>query len=129
CDSGATALVGQASMAHLPGVALPKRGVQHVIVTEVGDMLPPPTRPLVNSVDKHVEKMVPAYSLPQAIKLNDALAKGRGKSVNEASPAANDVAVLQYTGGTTGVAKGAMLTHRNLIANMLQCKALMGATL
>ncbi|MBD7978597.1 MULTISPECIES: long-chain-fatty-acid--CoA ligase FadD1 [Pseudomonas] len=128
-DSGAKALVCLANMAHLAEVVLPKTGVKHVIVTEVGDMLPPLKRLLVNSVVKYVKKMVPAYSLPQAIKLNDALAKGRGKSVNEASPAANDVAVLQYTGGTTGVAKGAMLTHRNLIANMLQCKALMGATL
>jgi long-chain acyl-CoA synthetase len=128
-DSGAKALICLANMAHLAEVVLPKTGVKHVIVTEVGDMLPPLKRLLVNSVVKYVKKMVPAYSLPQAIKLNDALAKGRGKSVNEASPAANDVAVLQYTGGTTGVAKGAMLTHRNLIANMLQCKALMGATL
>ena len=128
-DSGAKALVCLANMAHLAEVVVPKTGVKHVIVTEVGDMLPPLKRLLVNSVVKHVKKMVPAYSLPQAIKLTDALAKGRGKSVKEASPAANDVAVLQYTGGTTGVAKGAMLTHRNLIANMLQCKALMGATL
>jgi long-chain acyl-CoA synthetase len=128
-DSGAKALVCLANMAHLAEAVLPKTGVKHVIVTEVGDMLPPLKRLLVNSVVKYVKKMVPAYSLPQAIKLTDALAKGRGKPVNEASPAANDIAVLQYTGGTTGVAKGAMLTHRNLIANMLQCKALMGATL
>lgn len=67
--------------------------------------------------------------MPKAVKFNDVLAKGHGQPVNDASPASGDVAVLQYTGGTTGVAKGAMLTHRNLVANMLQCKALMGSNL
>jgi long-chain acyl-CoA synthetase len=128
-DSGAKALVCLANMAHLAESVLPKTGIRHVVVTEVGDLLSPLKRLLVNSVIKYVKKMVPAFHLPQAVKLNHALAKGQGKAVREASPAANDVAVLQYTGGTTGVAKGAMLTHRNLIANMLQCKALMGANL
>ncbi|OEC41326.1 long-chain fatty acid--CoA ligase [Pseudomonas sp. 1D4] len=128
-DSGAKALVCLANMAHLAESVLPKTGIRHVVVTEVGDLLPPLKRLLVNSVIKYVKKMVPAFHLPQAVKLNHALAKGQGKAVCEASPAASDVAVLQYTGGTTGVAKGAMLTHRNLIANMLQCKALMGANL
>ncbi|PAU64146.1 long-chain fatty acid--CoA ligase [Pseudomonas sp. PIC25] len=128
-DSGAKALVCLANMAHLAEEVLPKTGVRHVIVTEVGDMLPPLKRLLVNSVVKYVKKMVPAYNLPQAVKLTEALAKGRGKAPKEANPASGDVAVLQYTGGTTGVAKGAMLTHRNLIANMLQCKELMGANL
>ncbi|WP_236207986.1 long-chain-fatty-acid--CoA ligase FadD1 [Pseudomonas tohonis] len=128
-DAGAKALVCLANMAHLAQDVLPRTGIKHVVVTEVGDMLPALKRLLVNSVVKYVKKMVPAYHLPQAVKLNDALAKGRGKPVKDASPAAGDIAVLQYTGGTTGVAKGAMLTHRNLIANMLQCKALMGANL
>ncbi|BCD87189.1 long-chain-fatty-acid--CoA ligase [Pseudomonas solani] len=128
-DSGAKALVCLANMAHLAQDVLPRTGIKHVVVTEVGDMLPALKRLLVNSVVKYVKKMVPAFHLPQAVKLNDALAKGRGKPVKDASPAAGDIAVLQYTGGTTGVAKGAMLTHRNLIANMLQCKALMGANL
>ncbi|HTN31944.1 MAG TPA: AMP-binding protein, partial [Pseudomonas sp.] len=128
-DSGAKALVCLANMAHLAEEVLPKTGVKRVIVTEVGDMLPPLKRLIVNAVVKHVKKMVPAYRLPQAIKLTDALAKGKGVPVREANPANSDVAVLQYTGGTTGVAKGAMLTHRNLVANMLQCKALMGASL
>ncbi|MBO3276413.1 long-chain-fatty-acid--CoA ligase FadD1 [Pseudomonas schmalbachii] len=128
-DSGAKALVCLANMAHLAEEVLPKTGIRHVLVTEVGDMLPPLKRFVVNAVVKYVKKMVPPFSLPQAVKLNDALAKGRGKIVREATPKSDDVAVLQYTGGTTGVAKGAMLTHRNLIANMLQCKALMGANL
>ncbi|RCL51751.1 MAG: long-chain fatty acid--CoA ligase, partial [Pseudomonas sp.] len=128
-DAGAKALVCLANMAHLAEEVLPKTGIKHVVITEVADMLPPLKRMLINAVVKHVKKMVPAYSLPKAVKLNDALALGRGKAVREASPKSEDVAVLQYTGGTTGVAKGAMLTHRNIVANMLQCKALMGANL
>lgn len=128
-DSGAKALVCLANMAHLAEKVVPKTGVKHVFITEVGDILPPVKRVLVNSVIKYVKKMVPAYSLPNAIKLNDALSQGKGKPVKDANPDRNDVAVLQYTGGTTGVAKGAMLTHRNLMANMLQCRALMGSDL
>ncbi|MFT0623807.1 long-chain-fatty-acid--CoA ligase FadD1 [Ectopseudomonas guguanensis] len=128
-DSGAKALICLANMAHLAEQVVPKTGVKTVIVTEVGDMLPTFKRLLVNAVIKHVKKMVPAYNLPQAVKLNDALAKGRGQSFSEANPSNADIAVLQYTGGTTGVAKGAMLTHRNLVANMLQVKELMGANL
>ena len=128
-DSGAKALVCLANMAHLAEEVLPRTGIRHVLITEVADLLPPLKRLLVNAVVKYVKKMVPAYHIGNAVKLNDALAKGRGKSVRESSPKSDDVAVLQYTGGTTGVAKGAMLTHRNLVANMLQCKALMGANL
>jgi len=128
-DSGAKALVCLANMAHLAEKVVPKTQVRHVIVTEVADLLPPLKRLLINSVIKYVKKMVPAYNLPQAVRFNDALALGKGQPVTEANPQANDVAVLQYTGGTTGVAKGAMLTHRNLVANMLQCRALMGANL
>ena len=128
-DSGAKALVCLANMAHLAEQVLPKTGVKTVIVTEVGDMLPTFKRLLVNTVVKHVKKMVPAYNLPQSVKFNDALAKGRGKSINEANPHNSEIAVLQYTGGTTGVAKGAMLTHRNLVSNMLQVRELMGANL
>ena len=119
-DSGAKALVCLANMAHLAEQVVPKTDVKTVIVTEVGDMFSPLKRLLVNAVVKYVKKMVPAYNLPSAVKFTDALSQGRGKAVSEASPSAQDVAVLQYTGGTTGVAKGAMLTHRNLIANMLQ---------
>ncbi|MFV3403170.1 long-chain-fatty-acid--CoA ligase FadD1 [Pseudomonas sp. NY15463] len=128
-DSGAKALVCLANMAHLAEKVVPKTQVKHVIVTEVADLLPPLKRLLINSVIKYVKKMVPAYNLPKAVRFNDALALGKGGAVTEANPQADDVAVLQYTGGTTGVAKGAMLTHRNLVANMLQCRALMGANL
>jgi len=128
-DSGAKALVCLANMAHLAEEVLPKTGIRHVVVTEVGDMLPTVKRLLVNAVIKHVKKMVPSYNLPKAVKFNDAIALGRGKAVRESNPAGDDIAVLQYTGGTTGVAKGAMLTHRNIVANMLQCCGLMGTEL
>ncbi|MCG8292151.1 long-chain-fatty-acid--CoA ligase FadD1 [Pseudomonas entomophila] len=128
-DSGAKALVCLANMAHLAEKVVPKTQVKHVIVTEVADLLPPLKRLLINSVIKYVKKMVPAYNLPGAVRFNDALALGKGGAVTEANPQPNDVAVLQYTGGTTGVAKGAMLSHRNLVANMLQCRALMGSNL
>ena len=128
-DSGAKALVCLANMAHLAEKVVPRTQVKHVIVTEVADLLPPLKRLLINSVVKYVKKMVPAYNLPGAVRFNDALALGKGGAVTEANPQPNDVAVLQYTGGTTGVAKGAMLTHRNLVANMLQCRALMGSNL
>ena len=128
-DSGAKALVCLANMAHLAEKVVPRTEVRHVIVTEVADLLPPLKRLLVNSVVKYVKKMVPAYHLPQAVRFNDALVKGKGQALAEPNPQPDDVAVLQYTGGTTGVAKGAMLTHRNLVANMLQCRALMGANL
>ena len=128
-DSGAKALICLANMAHLAEEVVPKTGIRHVVITEVGDMLPTVKRLLVNAVIKHVKKMVPSYDLPKAVKLNDALAQGRNKRPSEADPESDDIAVLQYTGGTTGVAKGAMLTHRNLVSNMLQCRGLMGTEL
>ena len=124
-DSGAKALVCLANMAHLAEQVVPRTQVRHVIVTEVGDMLPTLKRVLVNSVVKHVKKMVPAWNIPGSVPFVRAMKMGAGERFTEASPAAEDTAVLQYTGGTTGVAKGAMLTHRNLIANMLQCKVMM----
>nr|WP_314400579.1 long-chain-fatty-acid--CoA ligase FadD1 [Pseudomonas lundensis] len=128
-DSGAKALVCLANMAHLAEKVVPQTSVKYVFITEVADLLSPFKRVLINSVIKYVKKMVPAYHLPNAIKFNDVLSKGHGQPVRDANPPSSGVAVLQYTGGTTGVAKGAMLTHRNLIANMLQCKALMGSNL
>ncbi len=128
-DSGAKALVCLANLAHLAEQVLPHTAIRHVVVTEVGDLLPVPRRWLVNAAVRYVKKMVPHYHLPQAVKFTEVLARGRGRPLREAQPKADEVAVLQYTGGTTGVAKGAMLSHRNLIANMLQCQALMAANL
>ena len=128
-DSGAKALICLANMAHMAEEVVPKTGVKHVIVTELGDMLPPLKRLLINAAVKYLKKMVPSYNIPGMVRFNDAMAKGRSLSLAEANPASGDIAVLQYTGGTTGVAKGAMLTHRNLVANMLQAKALMGSNM
>lgn len=119
-DSGAKALVVFANMAANVEKILAKTGIKHVIVTEIADFHSPVKRVLVNSIVKYVKKMVPAFDIPRAISLNDALAKGAGKSVVRADNKPSDIAVLQYTGGTTGVAKGAMLTHANLISNMYQ---------
>ncbi len=128
-DSGAKALVCLANMGHLAEAVVPKTSVKTVIVTEVGDFLPPLKRLLVNSVVKYVKKMVPAFHIPNSLKLNDVLALGSKKAARNENPDSGDVAVLQYTGGTTGIAKGAMLTHRNLIANMLQAEAMMASNL
>ena len=128
-DSGAKALVCFANMGHLAEAVVPKTGIKTVIITQVADFLPPLKRFVINSVVKYVKKMVPAFHIPNSLKLNDILAKGSKKAARNVNPDANDLAVLQYTGGTTGVAKGAMLTHRNLIANMLQAQAMMASNL
>ncbi len=125
-DSGAKAMVVLANMAHVAARVISGTSIKQVIVTEVGDMLPQPKRLLVNTVVRHVKKMVPAFHIPGAVKFTKVIKQGRSLSFKEHAPDTNDIAMLQYTGGTTGVAKGAMLTHRNLVANMLQAKALCG---
>ena len=94
-DSGAKALVCLANMAHLAEDVVPKTGVKHVIVTEVGDMLPPLKRLLINAAVKYLKKMVPAYNIPGMVRFNDALAKGRGQNFTDANPKSEDIAVLQ----------------------------------
>lgn len=118
-DSGAKALVVLANIAKNAASIIQETQVEQVIVTELADLHPFIKRTLINSVVKYVKKMVPPFSFPQQITFNQALAEGRHpwQAVVQ-SP--EDIAVLQYTGGTTGVAKGAMLTHRNLVANMMQ---------
>lgn len=128
-DSGAKALVCLANMGHLAEQVLPETSIDTVIMTEVGDMLPWPRRWVVNTVVKYVKKMVPAYHLPQAKELRQVLELGSQKAACNYQAEADEVAILQYTGGTTGVAKGAMLTHRNLVANMLQARSIMAANL
>ncbi len=128
-DSGAKAIVCLANMAHLLEKVLPSTEIKTVILTEVGDFLPPVKRFVVNSVVKYIKKMVPAFHIPQAYWLNDVLKQGNKKIARNVSSESQSVAVLQYTGGTTGVAKGAMLTHRNLIANMLQARTMMASNL
>jgi long-chain acyl-CoA synthetase len=128
-DSGAKALVVLANMASKAEHILANTSIETVIVTEVGDMHNTVKRILINSVLKYVKKEVESFKIPGVIPLRKALAKGQGKSFITPDIHHDDVAVLQYTGGTTGVAKGAMLTHGNLIANMLQCHGLFTLTL
>lgn len=119
-DSGAEVLVVLANFAKTIEKALPHTAIKHLVVTQVGDALPLLKRTIVNAVVKHIKKMVPAYNLPQAISYNQALEKGNGKKFNPVELTHQDIAFLQYTGGTTGVAKGAMLTHGNMVSNVMQ---------
>ncbi|KEQ17008.1 AMP-binding protein [Endozoicomonas numazuensis] len=120
-DSGVKALVCVNIVGHLIEEVLPETGVEHLIVTDLADLLPWPKRSLLNFAIKHVKKMVPAYSLPKAISFRQAMAQGSKETYKPPKPAKReDLAALQYTGGTTGVAKGAMLTHENLVSNVLQ---------
>lgn len=122
-DSGAKAILVLANFARTVAKALPDTPLEHVIVTELGDMLPWPKRSIFNWVVRHVKKMVPAYEIERVIGFRHALAQGKQCSLRKVEIHGDDIAFLQYTGGTTGRAKGAMLTHRNLIANIEQAYA------
>ena len=122
-DSGAKALLVVSNFCDKVEKVLPQTGIKTVIVTELGDALPGFKRLLTNFVVKKVKKMVPAFSLPNAIPYTTVMSRGAKYQVKDAKPVSADIAVLQYTGGTTGVAKGAMLTHANLVANLLQMRA------
>ncbi len=119
-DSGAKALVLFAGCGDRAEKILAQTQIKHVITTEVADLHSPLKRRLLNTLVKHVKKMVPDYSLPGAVSLPQALKLGSRQQHQPSTPGPEDVAVLQYTGGTTGVAKGAMLTHGNLVGNYLQ---------
>src|SRR5579859_912351 len=118
-DSGAEAIIVLENFASTVQQALPQTSVKHVIVGSMGDLLGF-KGVIVNLVVRRVKKMVPAYSLPGAVAFNDALAAGRAAKFVKPVIGPNDVAFLQYTGGTTGVSKGATLLHRNILANVLQ---------
>ena len=122
-DSGAKAIFIIQNFAHVLQQVMAAVPTKKVILTELGDLLGFPKKLLVNYVVKNVKKMVPAFSLPGAVNFNDALTQGRGKRWAPAQSGLDDIAVLQYTGGTTGVSKGAVLKHRNLAANLLQAEA------
>lgn len=118
-DSGAEAIIVLENFAHTVQQVLPKTAVKHVIIGSMGDMLGLKGM-IVNLVVRRVKKMVPPYSIPGAVLFNDAVAAGRGMKFNKPKIGPDDVAFLQYTGGTTGVSKGATLLHRNILANVLQ---------
>ncbi len=122
-DSGARAIVVVENFASVLASVRDDVPVEHIITTQVGDLLDFPKGLLTNLVVKHVRKGVPAWSLPGSVPFKEVLSKGAKLALKPVSVGFEDIAFLQYTGGTTGVAKGAMLTHRNLVANMLQSKA------
>lgn len=121
-DSGAKAVVILANYAHLLEQILKDTSIESVVITEIGDLFPTPKRILVNSVVKYIKKMVPAYHLPHAYSFRQAMELGAMKPSQKVATNGDDIAFLQYTGGTTGVAKGAMLLHRNVIANVMQIR-------
>ncbi|WP_321347341.1 long-chain-fatty-acid--CoA ligase [Halopseudomonas oceani] len=122
-DSGAKALIYMNMFGHLVQEVLPDTGIKYLFEARMGDMLPGMKGTLVNAAVKYVKKLIPDYSLPQAVPFKTALKRGKGQRPKAVVRTLDDVAVLQYTGGTTGVAKGAMLTHGNLVANMQQVYA------
>lgn len=118
-DSEAKAIVILANFGANLEKIISQTGIEHVVVTQIGDLLGFPKKLIVNAVVKYVKKMVPAYQLPGAIGFNDALSRGSRQPMKPVSITGADLAFIQYTGGTTGVSKGAMLSHRNIVANVL----------
>ena len=121
-DSEAKAIVIFENSASVLEGVLAHSGVQHVITTGIGDMLAFPKNHIVNFVIKHVKKMVPKFNIPKAIKFNDAVEGGQASRLKSPKLGHSDLAFLQYTGGTTGVSKGAELTHGNIVSNMMQAR-------
>ncbi|HEY8047733.1 MAG TPA: long-chain-fatty-acid--CoA ligase [Ramlibacter sp.] len=122
-DSGAKAIVIIENFASTLDQCIAATPVQHVVLASMGDMLGKLKGAIVNYVVRHKKKLVPKFNLPAAVRFNDAIAQGRRSAFRKPEIAGDDVAVLQYTGGTTGVSKGAVLLHRNIIANVLQSQA------
>jgi long-chain acyl-CoA synthetase len=127
-DSDAKAIVILENFAHTLEQVLPRTQVKHIVVAAIGDMLGG-KGVLVNFAIRHVKKMVPAFTLPNAIRWSAMLSDGAGKTLKAVELTPDDVAFLQYTGGTTGVSKGATLTHRNIVSNILQSEAWMAPAL
>ncbi|HEX4927578.1 MAG TPA: long-chain-fatty-acid--CoA ligase [Burkholderiales bacterium] len=127
-DSGAEAIVILENFARTLQEVLPRTGVRHVVLASLGDMLGAKGL-IVNFVVRKVKKLVPAYQLPAAQRFNDALAEGAGKTLQPFAVEPEDIAFLQYTGGTTGLSKGAMLLHRNILANIAQVEGWLALSL
>ena len=128
-DSGAAGILVLENFAHVLEKALPRTSVKRVLVTAVGDLLGFPKGAIVNYVVRHVRKQVPAWSIADVLSFKDALAQGRRLDFKLVEVGPDDLAFLQYTGGTTGVAKGAMLSHGNVAVNVLQAQAWTGSRL
>ena len=125
-DSGATAIVVLENFAHVVQEVAPHTRLKTVLVTAAGDLLGFPKGPIVNYVVRHRRKQVPEWRIPGALDFREALRAGRQLPLNPVEVGSEDIAFLQYTGGTTGVAKGAMLTHGNVSSNLLQAEAWLG---
>ncbi|MEW4982851.1 MAG: AMP-binding protein [Cycloclasticus sp.] len=119
-DSGAKAIIVVENFASTVQEVVADTQLEHIIVTKMGDMLDFPKSMLINLVVKYVKKMVPSFSLANAISFKNVLSEGAKLEFTHIAPTHDDIAFLQYTGGTTGVSKGAILTHKNMVANMLQ---------
>lgn len=126
-DSGAEAIIVLANFAHTVEKSLPSiPSLKHVIVTELGDLFPTLKRILINAVVKYIKKMIPAFHIPHAVAFNYTLLEGKQATLHTVNLSHSDIAFLQYTGGTTGVAKGAILTHGNMVSNVVQANAWIG---
>jgi len=128
-DSGARTILILENFAHKLAEVIGSTGLKNVITTAVGDLLPAPRRWLVNFAVRHVRHLVPPWTIPQAISLRAALSQGERYGLKEVDVGPGDLALLQYTGGTTGIPKGAMLSHGNLVANLTQIAAWIGKDL
>ena len=128
-DAGASGIVVLENFATTLQQVLPAVPLRKIVVTALGDLLNTPKSWIVNTVVRHVKKLVPPYVLPDPVRFNAALSAGRQHALRAPAIGPDDIAVLQYTGGTTGVAKGAVLLHRNLVANVLQSEAWYGPAL
>jgi len=122
-DANVQAIVIFANSANVLEKVLSKTPVKHVMVTQIGDFLKFPKNYIVNFVIKNVKKMVPPFSIPSALDFKGCVSKGDAGKFNKVTVKPEDTAFLQYTGGTTGVAKGAVLTHKNIVANMIQARS------
>jgi long-chain acyl-CoA synthetase len=122
-DSGAKVIVIVENFAHVLQQVLPHTDLKHVLITRIGDLLGLPRGVIVNFVLRHVRKQIPPWSMPGYSTFKSALGSGLGRKLEPVTLGPEDIAFLQYTGGTTGVAKAAILTHRNMVANVLQASA------